>query len=133
MQATYPLFRGHFDTTLDFVIYEVGYLSFFVVIEFVFRGYLLFGLYQLRDRDAPPGVVGLPGPYVFGYYAILISMLSYTAWHLGKPLKETWGTIAWGLATGPVALESRSVLPLIVVHWLLNVVLDLAIWQGFSL
>lgn len=132
MRAEYPLYRGPFDSNLDFAVYELGYFLFFVVIEFVFRGYLLFGLYQVRDRDAPPGVGGAPGPLVFGYYAVLISMLSYTAWHLGKPLDETWGTIVWGLVAAPVVLESRSIVLIIVVHWLLNVALDLAIWQGWS-
>ena len=133
MQAVYPLYRGEFESDVDFAVYEAGYLAFFVVIEFVFRGYLLFGLYQFRDRDAPPGVVGAPGPFVFGHYAIFISMLAYTAWHLGKPIEETWGTIVWGLVAGPIALVSRSVVPLIVVHWLLNVFLDLAISQGWEI
>jgi hypothetical protein len=133
MQATYPLYRGEFESNLHFAVYELGYLPFFFAIEFVFRGYLLFGLYQFRDRDAPPGVAGAPGPFVFGHYSIFIAMLSYTAWHLGKPLAETWGTIVWGLVTGPIALKSRSIIPLIIVHWLLNVFLDLAIWQGWGI
>ena len=40
----------------------------------------------------------------FGYYAILLSMLSYTAWHLGKPLPELWGTLVWGLVAGTIVL-----------------------------
>jgi hypothetical protein len=130
MAATYPFYKD-FDGTGEFVVYELGYLPFFVAIEFIFRGYLLFGLFQLQDQDAPPGVVGEKGPLVFGYYAILISMLSYTAWHLGKPLPELWGTLVWGLAAGTVALAIRSIIPIIAVHWLLNVWLDLVIWQGW--
>lgn len=133
MRAEYPLFRGTFDSDLDFAIYEAGYLTFFVAIEFIFRGYLLFGLFGLRDKQAPPGTVGESGPLVFGHYAVLISMLSYTAWHLGKPLGETWGTIVWGLVAAPIALKSRTVVPLIIVHWLLNVWLDLAIREGWHL
>jgi membrane protease YdiL (CAAX protease family) len=56
-------------------------------------------------------------------------MLSYTAWHLGKPLPELWGTLVWGLAAGAVALASQSIVPIILVHWLLNVWLDLLIWK----
>ena len=131
MQATYPLYRGGFETLLQFVIYEAGYFAFFLAIEFTFRGYLLFGLYQFRDRDAPEGIVGERGPLVFGYYAIFIAMLSYTAWHLGKPLPELWGTLVWGIAAGAVALASRSIWFVVVVHWLLNVFLDLGIWKGW--
>jgi hypothetical protein len=130
MKDTYPFFRD-FDGTGEFLVYELGYLPFFVAIEFIFRGYLLFGLFGLQDRDAPPGVIGEKGPLVFGYYAILISMLSYTAWHLGKPVPELWGTLAWGVVTGTIALAIRSILPIIAVHWLLNVWLDLLIWQGW--
>jgi hypothetical protein len=133
IRAVYPIFRGEFDSTLDFAAYEAVYLLFFVAIEFMFRGYLLFGLYQFRDEQSPPGVSGAAGPLVFGYYAILISMLSYTAWHLGKPPLELWGTVAWGLGTGVIALVSRSILLIILVHWALNLILDLLIWQDWEL
>lgn len=131
MRATYPLYRGHFGGVGQFALYEAGYLLFFVAIEFVFRGYLLFGLYHARDRDALPGTQGVPGPFVFGYYAIFISMLSYTAWHLGKPVPELWGTLVWGIATGAVVLATRSIWPVVVVHWVLNIFLDALItWGG---
>ncbi len=130
MRATYPLFRD-FTGLGQFAVYQLGYVAFFLTIEFIFRGYLLFGLFQFRDRDAPPGIFGAPGPLVFGYYAIFISMLSYTAWHLGKPPAELWGTLVWGIAAGTVALASRSIVPLILIHWLLNVFLDLMIWKGW--
>jgi membrane protease YdiL (CAAX protease family) len=82
---------------------------------------LLFGLYRswygIGGRHART-------PLGFGYYSILISMLSYTAWHLGKPLPEVWGTLVWGLATGTIALATGTIWPIIIVHWLLNIVLD---------
>ena len=133
MQAEYPMFRGAFESNADFIAYELVYLLFFVVIEFVFRGYLLFGLYKLRDADVTPPDAGLPRPLFFGYAAILIAMLSYTAWHLGKPQLELWSTLPWGLAAGAIALVSRSIVPIIFVHWGLNVILDTAIRNGWSL
>jgi hypothetical protein len=131
MQDTYPLYRGQFDGDLEFIVYELGYLPFFLAIEFIFRGYLLFGLYRLRDRDAARIAMGESGPLVFGYYAILVSMLSYTAWHLGKPVPELWGTLAWGIVAGTIALATRTIWPIVIVHWLLNVFLDLVIWKGW--
>lgn len=130
MRATYPFFRGEFSGTGQFLVYELGYLLFFIVIEFVFRGYLLFGLFNLRDSDVLPGVRGIKGPLVFGYYAIFISMLSYTAWHLGKPLPELWGTLVWGIAAGTLALACGTIWHIIAVHWLLNALLDWLIIQG---
>lgn len=129
MRAVYPLYRGAFSSVGQFLVFETGYLLFFFVIEFVFRGYLLFGLFRFKDQEAP-GIAGERGPLVFGYYAILISMLSYTAWHLGKPLSELWGTLIWGIAAGSVVLASRSIVPVTLVHWLLNVFLDFMIWRG---
>ncbi|MFY9725789.1 MAG: CPBP family intramembrane glutamic endopeptidase [Bryobacteraceae bacterium] len=131
MRALYPLYRGPFASVGEFAIYEAGYFLFFVAIEFIFRGYLLFGLYNARDREALPGTHGIPGPLLFGYYAILVSMLSYTAWHLGKPIPELWGTLVWGIATSTVVLATRSIWPVVVVHWMLNVFLDAVItWGG---
>ncbi len=140
MQATYPLYRGPFADLTQFLIYEAGYIAFFVIIEFIFRGYLLFGLYQVKDRVAgstsksgvitgDDGVGGERGPLVFGYYAIFVSMLSYTAWHLGKPVPELFSTLIWGVAAGTVALFTGSIWPLIFVHWILNVFMDFVIWK----
>ncbi len=127
MRAIYPLFRG-FSSDGEFVLYELGYLSFFVVIEFAFRGYLLFGLARAVDTD---GVTGKEKPHAFGRYAIFLSMLSYTAWHLGKPLPEAASTLAWGVVMGTVILATRSIWPIVVVHWLTNAFMDLVIWKGW--
>jgi hypothetical protein len=101
MKATYPLYRGCFDSLGSFAIYELGYLLFFIAIEFIFRERMGFGL-----------------------YAILVSMLSYTAWHLCKPQPELWGTLVWGLVAGTAALSTRTIWHIVIVHWGLNVFLD---------
>lgn len=123
MQTTYPLYRP-FSSISQFMLYELTYLLFFIVIEFIFRGYLLFGLAGTRDTKVPDSGGGVRGPVYFGRYALLIQMLSYTAWHLGKPLPETWGTVVWGLAAGATAYTVRSIWPIILAHWLLNVAFD---------
>lgn len=115
-QAIYPFYRD-FSGWGQFVLYELTYLPFFLVIEFVFRGWLLFGLAPAdADRLALPG------------YALLLQMLPYTMWHLGKPLPELWGTLFWGLAAGVAALAVRSIWPIVVSHWLLNVFMDGWVW-----
>jgi membrane protease YdiL (CAAX protease family) len=135
MQYVYPFYRP-FDSVGEFLIYELTYIPFFIAIEFIFRGYLLFGLSGIaRSRES---IVddGTNGRYRFGRYALLIQMLSYTAWHLGKPIPELWGTLAWGLLAGSIALSSRSIWPVTLAHFLLNVLLDglvlhhLGIWPS---
>ena len=126
MQHVYPFYKS-FSSTGQFLIYELTYLPFFIAIEFIFRGYLLFGLAGVRDDEIRQGSGGVAGVFYFHRYALLIQMLSYTAWHLGKPVPELWGTLVWGLAAGSVAYASRSIWPVVAAHFLLNVFLDAVI------
>jgi hypothetical protein len=128
MQHEYPLFGTAIQTWPGFIVYEVVYLLFFITIEFIFRGYLLFGLYGIKDVKALKGVRGIKGPLVFGMYAVLIQMLTYTMWHISKPVPELLGTIVWGVAVAAVALKIRSIWPIIITHWLLNVFVDVVLW-----
>jgi len=129
MRMVYPLYRP-FASGLQFALYELSYLPFFVAIEFIFRGYLLFGLESVRGDNVRPSAGGGPAPYFFGKYALLIQMLSYTAWHLGKPLPELWGTLVWGIAAGATAWAVRSIWPVVLSHWVLNIFLDLMILRS---
>ena len=133
MAATYPIFRDFHDFrgVGEFALYELGYLPFFLAIEFIFRGYLLFGVYSLWPREGLDGVAGDAGRRFLVDFRILIPMLAYTAWHLGKPLPELWGTLVWGLVVSAIVLAIRSIWPIVAVHWLLNVWMDLVIWQGW--
>ncbi len=114
MQAVYPFYKT-FSGLGEFILYEISYFPFFVVIEFVFRGYLLVGLSKYLQKD---------GNAEFGMLAILIAMLPYCSWHLGKPLTELWGTPVWGLVAGAGVYITRSVWPVLFAHWLLNIWLD---------
>lgn len=121
MQLEYPmLYRGILGPARpeafswsSFVLYEATYALFFLTIEFIFRGYLLFGLSRR-----------------FGRYAVLFQMLSYTAWHLVKPLPELSGTLFWGFATAAVTLRTRSLWYVFVAHYILNIYLDCMILHG---
>ena len=139
MQKEYPLFqKWSMDGTLiytithgwEFIIYELVYLLFFITIEFAFRGYLLFGLYSIRMKSEKSEPKQTP-VLRFGLYAILIQMLAYTTWHYGKPVPEMVGTIFWGVGVAAIALRIRSLWPIIIAHWLYNVLLDLIIWKGW--
>jgi len=77
--------------------------------EFMFRGFLLFGL---KDRLGP--------------LAIWIQAIPFAIMHLGKPELETLSTIFGGAAFGYVDLESRSVLPSVLIHWAIYLMMVLA-------
>lgn len=68
--------------------------------EFIFRGFMLFGL---KER--------------FGSLAIWIQAIPFAIMHLGKPELETLSTIFGGAAFGYIDVESGSVLPSFVIHW----------------
>ena len=72
--------------------------------EFLFRGYLLFGL---KDR--------------FKEASILIQMVPFVLLHLGKPELETLSTIPMGLFLGFVAYRSNSFWPAVIIHIFINV------------
>ncbi len=134
MQDEYPLFKNkeaniNISTWGEFAIYELVYFLFFICIEFIFRGYLLFGLYGIKDIQAAKGVGGIKGPLVFGIYAILIQMLAYTMWHIPKPMPEYIGALVWGVVVAAVAIRIKSIWPIIIAHWALNVFLDIILWH----
>jgi membrane protease YdiL (CAAX protease family) len=130
MRAEYPIYKP-LTGAGAFILYELTYAPFFLAIEFIFRGYLLFGLAGWGHTDSPDAREGSGGKFYFGRYALVISMLPYIAWHLGKPVPEVWGAVAWGLAAGAVIYAVRSIWPVVIAHWLLNVFMDGLIAQPF--
>ncbi len=139
MKDEYPLFTDRenglpvITTWGGFMVYQSFYFLFFISVEFIFRGYLLFGLYgPVKDeRQVKARALKTPreGPY-FGIYAVLFQMLPYTMWHLSKPMPEYAGTIVWGVAVAIIALKIRSIWPIIIAHWALNVMVDLLLWNN---
>lgn len=69
--------------------------------EFVWRGFLLFGIAQILG----------PGP------AILIQAIPFAFMHLGKPEIETLSTIFGGIGFGFVAWQSQSFVYPWLIHW----------------
>jgi membrane protease YdiL (CAAX protease family) len=77
--------------------------------EFIFRGFMLFGL---KER--------------LGSLAVWIQAIPFAIMHLGKPELETLSTIFGGAAFGYIDLESESILPSVVIHWAIYVMMVFA-------
>jgi len=115
MQAEYPLlYQGLTSEQIlarfswnQFVLYEILYASFFIVVEFTYRGYMLFGLEPK-----------------FGLYTIFIQMFPYVFWHFAKPFPELVPTPIWGFIAGAVGLRVRSIWYSMLIHWTLNLFMD---------
>ena len=91
-----------------FFIYEVGMLFYLLAWEFVFRGYLLFGLFKK-----------------FNYYAILIQMIPFVILHNGKPVLETFSAILGGIILGYLAIKTSSFFYGFLVHFGIMFIIDL--------
>jgi membrane protease YdiL (CAAX protease family) len=96
---TYPQLEDVKYSWNIFLIFESGILLYMVAWEFIWRGFLLFGLEPK-----------------FGYYAVLFQMIPFVILHNGKPAIETFGAIIAGLALGILALRTRSILYCIITH-----------------
>lgn len=96
---TYPQLASVRDNWNTFIIFEIGLLVYVTAWEFVWRGFMLFGL---KEK--------------FGYYAIFIQMIPFLILHNGKPAAETFGAIIAGLALGVLAWRTRSVYYCVIAH-----------------
>ncbi len=104
----FPLMQSAKDDLLIFIIYEILLLLFLFSWEFIFRGFILFGLEKR-----------------FGLYAIFIQMIPFVILHNGKPFIETFASIIGGLFLGYLALRTKSILYGFIIHGVILVALDL--------
>ncbi len=89
--TTYPLARGALNSWTHFGVYQGGYALYFVGWEFLFRGFLLFGMYKR-----------------IGNHAIWVQLIPFVIMHAGKPELEAYGSIIAGIALAMLAIRTRS-------------------------
>ena len=83
----------------SFAVYEIGMLIYMISWEFIWRGFMLFGL---KEK--------------FGYYSVLIQMIPFVILHNGKPVAETFGAIGGGIALGILAFRTNSIFYCVITH-----------------
>ncbi len=97
--SKYPHLLSSRNNWEKFSIYESGMFLYMISWEFMWRGFMLFGL---KEK--------------FGYYSVLIQMLPFVILHNGKPLPETFGAIAGGIALGILAFRTNSFYYCVLTH-----------------
>jgi membrane protease YdiL (CAAX protease family) len=112
--AQYPLSKAVCASASAFLVHAAAYLAYYIGFEIFFRGLVQFGL---RER-------------LGDWYAILVQTGFSCLVHIGKPTGEIYGAIVGGLVFGIVAFRSRSLVYVIVAHWVLGIALDLFICLG---
>ncbi len=118
-RAEYPLYHAAGRSLRLFVVYELCYAFYYFGWEFLFRGFMLFGL---------AGTFGAVN-------AVLIETIPSTLVHIGKPTSEILAAVVAGVVFGAIALRTRSILYVFLLHWLIGVALDVLIvfgpaWSG---
>lgn len=109
----YPFYSHAGRSWTDFVLWQLLYLSQFVLVEFFFRGFLVNGLRP-----------------VLGVNAIYVMCVPYMMIHLPKLPMEALGAIVFGFLLGILALQSRSIWGGVLVHMAIALAMDLtALWQ----
>jgi len=97
---------AHYYTVpqFDVVKYSLGTIVYLLAWEFIFRGFLLFGLKEKFKEGS-----------------ILVQMVPFVLVHLGKPEIETISTILTGLYFGYVSYRGNSYWPAFIIHLFINV------------
>ena len=104
----FPLMKSATDDFSIFIIYEILFITFIFSWEFIFRGFLLFGL------EAK-----------FGIYSIFIQMMPFVLLHNGKPFIETLSSIFGAIFLGYLALRTRSIFYGFLIHASILLTLDI--------
>jgi len=108
IQAEYPLSKSTMGHLPLFVTVEIFYLIYYLSWEFLFRGFMLFGL------EKKFGVLT----------AILIQTIPSAIVHIGKPASESFGAIFAGLVFGYLAIRTRSILYPFLLHAIVGIGTD---------
>ncbi|MDD9965419.1 MAG: CPBP family intramembrane metalloprotease [Myxococcales bacterium] len=96
---TYPKYKGAADSLWGFFAWEFIYALQFFLLEYFFRGFLLFSLARHM-----------------GSLSIFVMVVPYAMIHFGKPVTECVGSVLAGIALGTIALRTRTIYGGVVVH-----------------
>ncbi|MCK5035077.1 MAG: CPBP family intramembrane metalloprotease [Candidatus Sabulitectum sp.] len=116
VQAEYPLPGSLMQDQQPLIAYFLGlFFLYYLPWEFFFRGFLLFGLKEKYGT--------MP--------AILIQTISSCLVHIGKPTPEIIGSIPFGIIFGIIAIRTKNIWIVVLLHAALGIFTDLfIIYQG---
>lgn len=96
-----PEFRSYYRMyDIDWPQLLLSHALYMFAWEFLFRGYMLFGL----ERS-------------IGKSAVFVQTIPFVLLHLGKPFLETLACIPGGFILGFIAYRTRSFLPCFIIHF----------------
>jgi len=96
-----PEFRSYYQMhDIDWPQLLLSHALYMFAWEFLFRGYMLFGLEKSIGKSA-----------------IFVQTIPFVLLHLGKPFLETLACIPGGFFLGYIAYRTRSFLPCFIIHF----------------
>jgi membrane protease YdiL (CAAX protease family) len=104
---TYPKYAGAGDSLEQLLLWEAAYAFQFLMLEFFFRGFLIFALARF-----------------IGSLAVFVMVIPYAMIHLSKPLPECLGAVVTGVVLGTIALRTGSIYGGVIVHALIGLCMD---------
>lgn len=107
-QALHPAPNTAKTDWMLFAIFEVCSIVYLTGWEFIWRGYVLFGLEEH-----------------FGYFAVIIQMIPFALLHVGAPEMEAYGAMVAGIGLGMLAFATRSFWYGVAAHALVLSTMDL--------
>lgn len=108
-QALNPMYPDAGRNLPTFLLYALIYGLYYIGWEFFFRGFMLFGL---REK--------------FGnLFAVLIQVFPSCIAHIGRPEGEMLSSILAGLVFGFLALRSKTIWYIIILHWFIGLGCDI--------
>ncbi len=100
-----PAFQAYYKIEqFNFLNYALANLAYLFGVEYLFRGFLVFGL---KEK--------------LGGASIIIQMLPFVMFHFGKPELETLSTIITGVYFGYVVYRGDSFWPAFLIHIFINI------------
>ncbi len=111
--SEYPLSKLIGTSWSVFVVYQSVYVFYFIAYEIFYRGYLQFGLKS--DKADTKEIIII----------ILIQTVLTTLFHIGKPTPEIISAAVFGPVFGYVVFRYNSIWYGLVIHFVMNVFLDL--------
>lgn len=96
-----------FSKMIPFITFETIYASSFVMVELLFRGFLIIGLVRY-----------------FGDDVVLPMVVTYCVLHFGKPMGESVSSIFGAYILGVIALKSKNIWGGVFVHAGIAVLMD---------
>ena len=102
MSSVQGYYRSH--RSFEFLTYAFQMAIYMLGWEFLFRGYMLFGLKDKLKEGS-----------------IIVQMIPFALLHIGKPEIETISTIFTGILWGYIAYRGKSFWPAYIMHMVVNI------------